>query len=81
MLNQSESPAKTKNKPINKTAFIKKFKKLYKGKSKSEILDDFAKCYLECSEMDSLNFDLEEKLKTFNAPHIGISHNKPLLLN
>lgn len=81
MLNQKESHDQTQKDPIDRSVFIKNFKKLHKGKSKKEILNDFINCYLECSELESLNLELEEKLNTFNASHIGILHSKPLLLH
>lgn len=62
----TQSPVQTKNEQIGKVPFIKAFKKLYLQKPIEEILNDFANCYLECSDLEALVFDLEEKLKTYS---------------
>lgn len=66
-----ESPVQTKNEQIDKVPFIKAFKKIYLQKPIEEILNDFANCYLECSDLEALVFDLEEKLKTYSRKEVS----------
>jgi len=44
------------------TVFIENFKKLYSQQSIETILNDFANCYLEVSELESILLEREEKI-------------------